>query len=207
VFQLSFHELDRILETNPALVSLRRRSEILLQDVSDDPTQYLGTLSFDVTTLRTPRKLKEKITLAIASWYFPEEIGTLVRINLEETWGTERQEVGEVLLASKAFALAWLIIQEDFNEYDFFGNYLSQPRVKQLLRFLEFKQVSTKKVKRYTGYCRGHRDGTHRSPTSLPRELQPGVISLEEDQTRKLLLEQKKLRLLGRIRDYLATVS
>jgi hypothetical protein len=143
----------------------------------------------------------------VASWYFPEEIGVLVRLNLEETWGDERQEVGEALLTSKAFALAWLIIQEDFNENDFFGNYLSPAKVKQLLRFLEFKRVSTKKVERYTGYCRGHRDGTHRSPTSLPRELQPGVISLEEDQIRKLMLEQKKLRLLGRIREFLTSVS
>jgi hypothetical protein len=207
VFQKSIDQIDRILEKNSAVVSLRERSEILLQDVSDDPTLYLGNVAYDVTSLRVPRKLKDKITLAIVSWYLPEEISILLRLTLEENWGVERQEVGEVLLTSKSFALAWLLIQDDFNENDFFGNYLSRPRVKLLLRFLEFKKRRTNKVKRYTGYSRGHRDGTHRSPTSLPRELQPGYISEEEDQIRRLIQEQKTILLFERVREFLKSVS
>jgi hypothetical protein len=64
--------------------------------------------------------------MGVLHWYFPEEIRCLVNLALSENWGGDFEEIKEVLLTSKETALAYLIIQDRFNEYDFYGNLLTE---------------------------------------------------------------------------------
>jgi hypothetical protein len=156
-------------------------------------------LSTDFTRLKLRlRKLSEKITLAVISWYFPEEIRFLIHLELEETWGAECQEVKEVLLTSRDYALTWLIRCSSWNESDFFGNYLNNSFVR-LFRLTQFRNLPTGKVEKYTGYCRGYQNSINGVPSSLPRELL-AKASVEEEYQRELFLKQQSLLLLKRIR-------
>jgi hypothetical protein len=196
--------LDLEIEKSPTVELLREKCSVLGNYVSDSPTQYPDTTApLDVTTLRIPRKLKDKLLLALLSWYVDEVVGFLIRLNLEENWGAELKEVGQIVLTSKEFALAWFIIQDKWNEFDFFGNILCEERVQFISDFLEFKKMSRKKVKKYTGYCRGYRDSNHQGQKPLPVDVQPGTISYQEHQTELYVQDIKLFSIYHRITAFL----
>lgn len=200
----STHDLDLEIERSSCLALLREKSKVLGNYLTDSPTQYLeSSRQFDVTSLRVPKKLKDKYVLALLSWYLPEEIGILIRLSLEENWGVESAEVGTIVLNSKEFALAWFIIQDRFNENDFFGNYLTEERVAHISKILAFKRESRRRVKRYTGYCRGYRQSNHRGQRPLPPEVQVGVLSYREAELRRQEKELKVQVLFNRIISFL----
>jgi hypothetical protein len=191
-------EFETQLLKSPCVLSAKERSKVLSRVLSVSPTQEseFPITKFDWTHLCVPRKLKDKLILALLSWYMVEEIGDLVRLDLEENWGADSEEVGAIVLTSKEYCLSWFIIQKEFDSFEFFGNYLSEARVSTILKQLQFHRLSAKKVKRYTGYCRGHRESNSTGPKPLPAELVPGTLSLEEIEQRKVEFQQRLLSLL-----------
>lgn len=148
----------------------QRKSESLREQLLDSPTQLTEVYQrTDLTRLVIgTRLLKPKIGLAILHWYFPEEIRCLVHLWLWDNWGGESRELREILLTSKDFALSWLILQDRWNGNDFFGNI-----VRDTSKFWEgtkFALISRKRVRKYTGYCRGYQESNRRAPR-LPMEL------------------------------------
>lgn len=132
----------------------------LTELVLRDPKQPTDPYFWDIGSFVKPQrfKLKEKQMLALLHWYFPEEIRYQINLFLEENWGNERKELKEVLLSSKRTALAWFIIQEEFNERDFFGNYLKKSNFSVFFN-LKLRRVTKKRnLKKYTGWCRGPQD-------------------------------------------------
>lgn len=202
---LDLNHIDSQIETF-YLKFLSEKTENLRNQVLMSPTQYSEVPRQDLTRLFLYfRKLSEKETLAIASWYFPEEIRFIVQLELSETWGAEDLEVKEVLLTSKDLALTWLMRCSRWNEFDFFGNHLSKAFAR-LWNLTEFRKLSVRKVKRYTGYCRGHQDVNRGVPSSLRRENWAKRSVLEEMEF-KLRQEQKTKTLFNRVQNELFYLS
>lgn len=156
--RLSREALDLQLRRLYLESDLPRKIESLRRQVLDSPKQDPG---IDLTKLVNSqlRRLNQKVALGILSWYFPEEISFLTRLFLEETWGTDSKEVLEILLTSKDAALAFLQIQDQWGERDFFGNILNR-RTLALLGKTSFRRLKTNKVTRYSGYCRGYQESS-----------------------------------------------
>lgn len=175
------------------------RCECLRTHLSVSPTQSIDGFQYDLTTLvAKDLKLKEKILIGITHWYFPVEIRFLFHLWLSENWGAEAQEIRDLLLTSKSTALGYLIIQEDFNESDFFGNILSKTKKDLLLRF-NFKRLSNKRVKKYTGYCRGYRESGLWTPHQPEKALRKRLLTLDEIEERERIQQQKFDYLLNKI--------
>lgn len=137
-----------------------RKFEILENEVTVKSDTLIW--DFDYTNLVIPHchSLEDKILLALLSWYVPMNVRFLLVLWLEENWGPDFREVREIILNNKEWALGWLQVQERWNAGDFFGNVLTKNFVKRACTASGFRKVSTKKVRRYTGWSRGHRDGT-----------------------------------------------
>jgi hypothetical protein len=122
------------------------------------------------------------------SWYFPEEIRILFQLNLKEHWdGTDPFNVEkEILLDNKELCLAWCLNKAEWSESDFFGNVLNVKEVQGLLNRVQFLKVSRKKVRKYTGYCRGYRESNPGAPRSFPREWETWVEDEAVHEKRKL---------------------
>jgi hypothetical protein len=186
---------------------LKGRSESLADQVRIVSKTVTVKPLFDVTKFYfKTRKLRDLITLSIMSWYFPDEIRFTVQLFLEDYhWPSDTPyEIKKILLNSKEYSLAWLILQDQWNENDFFGNVLDKRFSNLFNKGFGFRKISRRKVKRYTGYCRGHPDSSRRGPRPLPPEL----LWTEEDQKKQdLKLDQRKLQLLllkEKIDDFLA---
>jgi hypothetical protein len=151
-------------------------------------------------------KVKEKKLLAIFSWYFPEEIRWLIQFWLSENWGGESKEVKEVLLTSKETALGWLIIQKEFSTRDFYGNILKENTFRIFLsRSFDFVSINLrKKVKKYTGYCRGYQDNS-RTNIDPYKVVSPKTISVTEKLMKEIEHQQKVTQLLDEIHEFLVT--
>jgi hypothetical protein len=185
----------------------RGKPESLRQILSDSPTQNLEYLitKFDLTKIVIKsRKRQDFQRLAILSWYFPEEVRILVQLQLQDSWKADDFNVEkEILLSSKELCLAWIISESGWTESTFFGNVLNKRQVERIVNYLNFYKISSRKVKRYTGYCRGYRESTRGAPRSFPPELEVWVLD-EEELLKKRLSRQKKLdQALARCQEYL----
>lgn len=206
MMELTLKELDSEVR-NFYLKHLSEKPESLRKFLSDSPTQYLDVFRhFDLTTIRIgTRKRRDLQRLALLSWYFPEEIRILVQLNLEEHWqesdlfNIERS----VLLTSKHVCLAWFLREWRGNECDFFGNVLNTSDCQRVLRCLSFMKVSQRKVKKYTGYCRGYRESNSGAPRSFPVELETWVLDQEEFNSKVLARQIKVDETLQRISGFL----
>lgn len=181
--------------------NLSETTESLRNQVLDSPTQLSKVaMSMDLTKLcHKFTKEHEFETLAIVSWYFPEEIRILFQLELSENWRGQSVGVKEILLTSKDYALTWLLRVSKWNESDFFGNYLNKSFVKKF-GLTEFAKVSKKHVKRYSGYCRGYQDTNRGAPSCLGREHWAKSTLLEEEQ-RQLVLEMTIKSLFQRVEE------
>lgn len=158
--------------------------ESLRKQVVDNPN-FLTSDTF----LVLPVKLQEIESLALLSWWMPEEIRVLVQLGLEERvkkLSLDDQIVTKILLRSKGEALLWLSETNLFHSRDFFGNFLRKGVL--ALQSLKFVQRKTKVVKpqRKRGY---HDHGSLRpSHCWIPTE----DWSLTEQQNQ---IEKKRLSL------------
>lgn len=185
---------------------LSETTENLRQLVLDSPTQLSEvSMKLDLTRLNLKfQKDSEFQTLAIMSWYFPEEIRFLVQMELHQSWRAQSLEVKEVLLTSKDYALTWLMRVSRWTESDFFGNYLNKSFVRKF-EFLSFKKLSRKKVPRYSGYCRGYQDTNRGVPSSLRLEHW-AKSSVSQEIQRHLEREQLRNYLFNKIEEELSVL-
>jgi hypothetical protein len=175
----TFQELDRSLSISYKR-NFREKTKSLSDVLLDSPTQYQDVFQhLDLTNIHLgTHNYKVLVGLAVMSWYMTEEIGILLRLQLEETeWPSEKFFQKELLLTSKDVMIGYLILQEEWSSSDFFGNVLNVARLHWNSKYVSFAEVSRRPVKRYTGYCRGYQDSNRRG-FSLPRWLQP--VSAEE---------------------------
>jgi hypothetical protein len=208
--KLSLNELDREIQKHYDS-SFREKPESLRQFLSDSPTLYSDVFRFfDLTTIVIKSKRKQDLLrLALLSWYFPEEIGVILRMSLKEHWDRiDRFAIEkEVLFDSKQVCLAWILSESNWNEFDFFGNILNKDQVQRLLLSLNFKAISRRKVPRYTGYCRGYRESNRGAPRSFPRELESWVLDPEVELQRKNQFYLKVKLTKERLMNFLRLVS
>lgn len=166
------------------------KPESLRKFLSDSPTQYSDVFQFyDLTRFHfRSRRRQDLQRLAVMSWYFPEEIRILFQLNLKEHWdGTDPFNVEkEILLDNKELCLAWVLQKSGWTESDFFGNVLNVKEVKALLQSVNFFKISRKRVKKYTGYCRGYRESNPGAPRSFSADLEKWVEDEEIHEKRKL---------------------
>lgn len=203
MFKTSLIKLDLLLSKEFSK-SYKEKSESLRRFLLDSPTQYSDVFQyFDLTSFHLKvTKLNQKIGLAIMSWYMNDEIRILFQMFLKENWGAESKVLGEILLNSKDFCLSWLIIQDKWNESDFFGNVLNR-KLSFLWSQCSFKRMSQKKCERYSGYCRGYQESNRRRSSTLSPELRGNFLTYEEDLERKMILVQERLSLITKIREFL----
>lgn len=183
--------------------NLSKWTESLRTKLLDSPTQYSEFSKIDFTRLKLNRflKVRQKIGLAVMSWYMPKEIQVLLQLELREYWGADYLEVMEVLLTSKQFCLTWVLRCSRWNENDFFGNVLNRT-LATIWRSTDFVKLSEKPVKRYTGYCRGYQESSRRAPSPLRPDLGRKIripISEEEEQQKKIEQEIKLQELLRKV--------
>lgn len=207
MLNISPEDLDVKLSTFYRKVLLEKDID-LSRAVLRDPTHSQHYFQ-DIGSFVKPQsfKLKEKIMLAVLHWYCSDEIRFSLNMFLEEHWGRERLELKAVLLSSKRNTLAWLVIQEDFNEHDFFGNYLTKNSFTTFFK-LKFREERKKRsLKRYTGWCRGPQD--HSSVVdNLTKRLR---YRLSEEEYNIMILEELEIQseidsLLLRIEEFYNTL-
>jgi hypothetical protein len=170
----TFQELDRSLSIYYNR-NFREKTKSLRRLLLDSPTQYQDVFQhWDPTNIHIgTHNFKVLAGLAVMSWYMTEEIGILLRLQLEETeWPSEKYFQKELLLTSKDVMIGYLILQEEWSSSDFFGNVLNVARLRWNSEYVSFAKVSERPVKKYTGYCRGYQESNRRG-FSLPRSLQP----------------------------------
>lgn len=140
-------------------------------------------------------KLNEKILLGVIHWYMPEELRVLTNLWLSKSWGGEFEEVRDVLLHSKDYALTYLLVSDRWNERDFFGNVLKENNLKNILRFY-VRKIKKSPVKRKV-WRRGYQDHGSLRPQHLPEPVfdYRKLLSVEELILREDLKRQKRILL------------
>ena len=103
---------------------VQRDLEILRSDVIASPNLHSSNLS--VFSLRE-LKLEDFICLSLFSWYCPEEIGILLRMDLEgklKQYTEEDRILCQQFLISKAYSLIFLQETSLWHSRELFGNIL-----------------------------------------------------------------------------------
>jgi hypothetical protein len=205
--KLSLSGLDLQIQNRYSLL-FSEKPESLRQLLLDSPKQDLSYFQrFDVTKFVFKDKSKRSlIRLAILSWYFPEEIRVLFQLNLKEIWTKQDRFCveKEVLLSSKTICLAWILHESGWKERDFFGNILNERETVRLLKNLNFWRLSQRKVKKYTGYCRGYRESNRGAPRSFPPEMELWVLDETVWSQKELQFQTEVASCLMRLQGYLA---
>lgn len=177
--------------------SFEKKTESLRIQLSDSPTQYLWNYDYTSLVIKE-KKQRYLIGLALMSWYMTDEIRVLLQLQLEKSIGADvPYELMEILLNSKEYALTWLILQDWWNGNDLFGNVLNKELGRVWSRVC-FSKKSKRRVKRYTGYCRGYRESNRRAPSPLSREhLAKSTVEqeLQRSLTREMLTSQWRSRI------------
>lgn len=170
-----------------------KKLQTLLLVESDTETNKV----YDFTKFRCPElKLDEKIALGVISWYAPEELKWLIQFWIQENWGGEHHEVKDIILTSKSLALGYLLVQDRFNDSDFFGNHLRNLSRKINSDYFDFEHRKTGKVEKYTGYCRGYGETGTWSPHQPLKGLRKPVLTLNQMLEREEITKLKFLNLL-----------
>lgn len=204
-------ELDIQLEriTNRLLKNLPSEADQeLTQAVGVDPTlNYLSELSGDFI-FHTELTEREYFTLAVLSWYLPEELGYLLNQSLFERWDAQKFMVEkELLLRSKTMMLSYLQIQDQFNDSDFFGNYFNDKKLQRVIKLIKLGKKDNRPVVKKV-FRRGYSDHGSRRPDHQPEVRFPDfekLITPNEYEALRIsrLIERNKLhtRLLMNLRE------
>jgi hypothetical protein len=97
------------------------------------------------------------VNLSILSWYIPQEIGCLLRLQISEEIQNTESEWLEILLTSKAQCLIFLQETTLWHTRDFFGNILNLEETRKTLEAIRPRFESKQKVKK-PEFRRGYRD-------------------------------------------------
>lgn len=151
-----------------------------------------------------PRSFREIRSLCISSWFFPENIQILLRLELEKGFSQfnfKQQLEINILISSKENCQKYLYLTQRYTGNEIFGNLLGND-LKDALRNLKLRFRRQTKPKKKV-FRRGPKDkGSRRSDSSiliLVSEIQKDCWIREnqkEVEKRRLLLFQTKRRIL-----------
>lgn len=133
----NFKSTNFITQLDNQTEKVHKYGQDLRKQVVDNP----NFLTSEIVISNFPKKLQDLEGLAILSWYIPNEIGILLRLDLEEKikyLSTEDQVVINILLSSKPEMLIFLTETTLWSSRDFFGNILRKGE--QALLHLKFKK-------------------------------------------------------------------
>lgn len=164
--------------------------KLLTAKVSMNPTLLKGE-ELNSFRFRGILTLRDKLFLGILLWYVPNEIRVLGQLWLEENWGGERREWIAVLNTSKVTALGLILVQDDFNDNDLWGNYLTENYFRLLIAKFPKKLKRIRKRSRPTVRRRGHRDSAGGREYHGPNKIDFSKIISEEE----YLLKESELEL------------
>lgn len=131
------------------------------EEINDHSTELLSRITpnvegnFENRLLLKRHDLDFLIACAILSWYIPEEIGILLRLELEKYSQHEDLFILDLLIQNKGTMLCYLIETRLWHSRDFFGNIL--PLVQQVFRNISPVFKTKRRVKRVQRH-RGYRD-------------------------------------------------
>lgn len=160
-----------------------------------------------------PKDFRLLRALSISLWYFPQNIQTLYRLQLENqtfSWLNEKQKLElSILLSSKENSQKYLYLTQRYTSFEIFGNFLGNDLndLKGKIKVIfVFQQKAKKKV-----FRRGPKDkGTRRSDSSvsiIEKEIQRDVWINEKNiiiEKKNLLLQQTLHRILQILENYSA---
>lgn len=153
----------------------------------------------------TEYKRKELRLISIMSWYMDSEVRYHLNLFLHDIYSklisTCREDElvslkveQELLLSSKRNCLGWIKFQEEFNDFDFYGNILSTHHIKRFRSFkIIFKLVSDylTSQKTYSGWCRGPKDqGSTSSKVNLNKYIDDS-LSTRKELEKEIIIETK----------------
>jgi len=193
---LSFIQFTEEME-NQSKRKLAQVSKIFRKPVLDSPTREIVDLK---VSLRTS-KLFALRGLAVLTFYLPEEIGWLIRMELwekERFYNLQDRMSLKLLTDSKEVALTYLFETKSLTSHEIFGNLL-QEGLKALQR-TEFLWIERRKPKELVRR-RGYKDKGSLRP--YEKWLPTSDWSLTQQQNE---IERRKLshsRLYSRLKDYL----
>jgi hypothetical protein len=141
--------------------SVRIDFDFLRSSVVDSSTLFRDETVFNLMGLG----IDDFVRLSITSWYIPEEIGILLRMDLEKKskeYDYETRMLCEQLLISESHTLLFLLETKLWSSRDFFGNMLTSKT--NLNKWFKLNTKSSKVVKaqRKRGY---HDKGSRKSET------------------------------------------
>jgi len=162
-----------------------KRTVLLLEsEVVDSSNFHRGLTVFRLRSL----DFSEKVFLAIASWYLPESIGIILRLDLEESFrqnSLEDQVVLRTLVFNKSSCLEFLLETTLWHSRDFFGNIVSKENLTRKfpsLLSLAPLHRKVKKLLRKRGYNdHGSRVPDHRWKPKFDYSLTELQLSIEID--------------------------
>lgn len=170
--KISVQRLDSTLSSRlaPIVVELERRLERTLQG----PVVPNSETSFNLYKFRKQREIVE---LAIVSWYLREDLGILLRLELEQVKFTSREYLPILLLKDKETCLQTIRFFQ--SERDFFGNLLPELRktASRLYLRCQIPRLARRKCRR-----RGYSD--HGSVRPLSSWLPTMDLAFVEEQNR-----------------------
>lgn len=160
-----------------------------------------------------PKDFRLLRALSISLWYFPQNIQTLYRLQLENqtfSWLNEKQKLEiSILLSSKENSQKYLYLTQRYTSFEIFGNFLGND-LNDLKRRIKVNFVFQRKAKKKV-FRRGPKDkGTRRSDSSvsiIEKEIQRDVWINEKNiiiEKKNLLLQQTLHRILQILENYSA---
>lgn len=178
-----------------------RDSQTFVLELEKILRSSLGTkFSTEVLSRMLPRVFEERFenlikikdcskvnltVLSILSWYIPEELGVLLRLEIEEKVKNTEMDYLVLLLQSRALCFNFLLDSKLWSARDFFGNILTKKNIEHSLKTIRPSLKSRRKPKK-TQRHREYRDKGTLRKTSDKHDL---WISTDEH----LKLEETRL--------------
>lgn len=143
--------------------TLKKYSEIFFRSSASDSPKWEDT-NFENQIVIKSRLKEDLVLLAIFSWYMPEEIGILLRFELQEICDKNPEAIWlHFLIKEKGLMYNYLCDTKLWSTRDFFGNILTKKRLNKIKYLYSLKFKTKKKPKRVQRH-RGYRDkGTLRN--------------------------------------------
>lgn len=152
---------DSFLDSQSLIRSVERICKD--KDIQNYSTELLSRISpNDYVVFQNRIRLRRKdlnylIALTILSWYIPEELGVLLRLEISEEF-LKINPLFLALLENKGLTFEFLRMTKLWHTRDFFGNILNEKLIKDIYESLELIFVYTEKPVKKPHRHRGYRD-------------------------------------------------
>lgn len=138
--------------------------KILDEFITSSSSEVLSRIAPNVYDARfensyrfTSKNLENFVCLSLLSYYLPEEVGTLLRLSIQEEIQETDLDWIELLLYNKGSALCFLIETTLWHCRDFFGNVVTKRNLRKALSSMVPRMKTRRKPKRVLRH-RGYRD-------------------------------------------------